>query len=204
MFCGPAERRRTVVNRRNIEFFRAVIKRQVKKSFVWVAIATSALAGCRARAPVAPAPSTLAPVAVQAAAVSVTLLWASPVDLDLYVTDPSLETVYFANSQSQTGGRLERDVTCNGIGGGGGTRTERAEWAKASKGRYRVGVDFMEDCGSEIDETEFRVVTEVSGKRQERVARILKGRFQPVVVEFDVPSESGETAPVPRTNRRGS
>jgi hypothetical protein len=204
MFCGPAERRRTVVNRRNIKFFCAVIKRQVKKSFAWVAIAASALAGCRAKPPVALAPPAMAPVASRAAGVRVTLLWSSPVDLDLYVTDPSLETVYFANSRSQTGGRLEQDVTCKGIAGGGGALTERAEWAEASKGRYRVGVDFMEDCGSEIDETEFRVVTEVSGKRRERAAKILKGRFEPVVLEFDVPGESGETAPVPKTNRRGS
>jgi hypothetical protein len=203
MFCGPAERRRTVVNRRNIKFFRAVIKRQAKKSFAWVAIAASTLAGCRTKAPVAPTPPAVAPVALQAAGVRVTLLWSSPVDLDLYVTDPSLETVYFANSPSQAGGRLEQDVTCKTVRSRG-TLIERAEWAKAAKGRYRVGVDFMEDCGSEIDETEFRVVTEGSGERLERVAKILKGRFQPVVLEFDVPRESGETSPIPNTNRRGS
>src|SRR5437660_179716 len=215
MLCGPAERRRTVVNQRNIKFFRAAIKRQGEKNFrvvgiqpmrraIWVAIAASTVASCRAQPAVTPAPPAMVPVALQAAAVRVTLLWSSPVDLDLYVTDPSLETVYFANSQSQTGGRLEQDVTCKAIRGGGGTLIERAEWAKPSTGRYRVGVDFMEDCGSEIDETEFRVVTEVSGKREERVAKILKGRFQPVVLEFDVPRKSGETPPIPSTNRRGS
>src|SRR2546425_12587999 len=98
----------------------------MKKSFAWVAIAASALAGCRAKPPVALAPPAMVPVALQAAAVRVTLLWSSPVDLDLYVTDPSLETVYFANSQSQTGGRLEQDVTCKAIRGGGGTTRRRA------------------------------------------------------------------------------
>jgi hypothetical protein len=171
---------------------------------IWMLIAASAVAGCSAKPVAGPAPAAIAPAAVRASGVRVTLLWSSPVDLDLYVTDPSLETVYFANSPSQTGGRLERDVTCKSVGGGAGNLMERAEWAKASKGRYRVGVDFMEDCGSEIDETEFRVVIEASGTRRERAAKVLKGRFQPVVLEFDVPGESGETAPVPKTSRRGS
>jgi len=167
-------------------------------------IGVSAGVGCGPKPALGPAPPATAAAVSSGTGVRVTLLWSVPVDLDLYVTDPSLETVYFANPRSQTGGRLEQDVTCESIHSREGTLVERAEWAKASKGRYRVGVDFMEPCGSEIDETQFRVVTEVSGKRQERAARILKGRFEPVVLEFDVPSESGETAPVPNTNRRGS
>ncbi len=36
--------------------------------------------------------------------VTVTLRWTAAVDLDLYVTDPALETVYFANPRTASGG----------------------------------------------------------------------------------------------------
>jgi hypothetical protein len=150
----------------------------------WGILGFLALAGCAPTHPVLPPPPT-APLAAQhGAGVQVSLVWSVPVDLDLYVTDPSLETVYFANPRSQTGGRLQKDVTCDA---GEATRVEQAGWDQPPPGRYRVGVDFIGACKSEIDEAEFRVVVDVGGRLREKTGRLAKERFEPVVLEFDVP-----------------
>ncbi|HSD09547.1 MAG TPA: hypothetical protein VLF14_01070 [Candidatus Binatia bacterium] len=152
----------------------------------WALLGIALLVGCAGKPPAHPPPR--APTSAAASGVHVLLLWSAPVDLDLYVTDPSLETVYFANPVSQTGGRLERDVACGTVDGGeeGQPQVEEVRWDSPSRGRYRVGVDFVDACGRETDEAEFRVVTEVSGERRERSGTVRKARFQPIVVEFDV------------------
>src|SRR5687767_8083414 len=83
----------------------------VREKF-FAACALAALGACgRAAAPAdVPSPPSAAPV--PADGLRVTLLWSEPVDLDLYVTDPARETVYFGNGASRSGGRLERDTRC--------------------------------------------------------------------------------------------
>jgi len=147
--------------------------------------------GQRAAGPPAPAFPGLAPIGVKG--VRVSLLWSAPVDLDLYVTDPALESIYFANPRSETGGRLERDVTCGTVGAEEGRLIETVVWTDAPPGRYRVGVDFIEPCSSPLEEVDFRVVAEANGTREERVAKVARQRFQPVVLEFDVPEKSADT-----------
>jgi len=156
---------------------------------VWVLI--GGLTGCAGKRPGDfPPPPAIASSSTVAGSpvkgVRVSLSWSAPVDLDLYVTDPALETVYFANDRSQSGGRLERDVTCETVR----SRHEQIEeirWADPAKGRYRVGVDFMDDCGAEIGQAEFRIRLETRDERREVTGRIVKARFDPVVVEFEVP-----------------
>src|SRR5437764_12126764 len=108
---------------------------------IWVVIGVSAvpMVGCRARPAAAPAPPPMTVAGTPTEGVSVALLWSAPVDLDLYVTDPSLETVYFANPRSQSGGRLKQDVTCTADTRQ--ARLESAAWPSPPKGLYRVGVD---------------------------------------------------------------
>lgn len=152
---------------------------------VWLAAA-----GCGApgRLKVLPAPSAESAARGTGDDVRVLLLWAAPVDLDVYVTDPTQETVYFANTPSRTGGRLERDAACPRAGAGDGpeVRTETAVWQKARPGHYRVGVDFIDRCGSGVAEVEYRVIAEVRGKRLERVGRAKPRVFEYVALEFDV------------------
>src|SRR2546427_4519881 len=94
-----------------------------------------------------PAPAVALP-AVPPQGVRVILLWAAPVDLDLYVTDPGLETVYFANTPSGSGGKLVRDLACGQLTETTPTTfSEEVVWTKAHPGRYRVGVDFSDTCG---------------------------------------------------------
>jgi hypothetical protein len=82
----------------------------------WALVGVSMLLGYAAKPPARPPPQ--APATAAAPGVRVLLLWSAPVDLDLYVTDASLETVYFANPVSHSGGRLERDVTCETVADG--------------------------------------------------------------------------------------
>ena len=119
----------------------------------------------------------------------VSLSWTESVDLDLYVTDPSQETVYFANPRSASGGNLEHDVSCGALvdSKAGQAWSEEVVWRYPAPGRYRVGVDFMDGCGTKVEEVAFRVVVDAGGKRQERVGKVAKNRFEPVVFEFDLP-----------------
>jgi hypothetical protein len=139
-----------------------------------------ALAACTPRAP---APSRN-PTGPAAPGVTVTLRWAAPVDLDLYVTDPGLETLYFANPRTASGGALERDVRC--AGQQPGEQAERARWTKPPPGRYRVGVDFPETCRGRASEVPYALTVEVDGRRQEIAARARRGERQPLVLEFTV------------------
>jgi len=151
--------------------------------------AVVALVGCRQGKPADPAPPPPAPPASElpAAAVRVTLVWSAVADLDLYVTDPSLETVYFGNPKAASGGRLRQDVACGGITAAGGPWMEEIGWDPAPRGRYRVGVDFIEPCAKGVETAGYRVVVEIGGKRLEKSGTASRDRFDPVVLEFDFP-----------------
>jgi hypothetical protein len=151
----------------------------------WAKLALAILAwGCAAG-------HALAPPAVPADAISpgmaVTLAWTAPVDLDLYVTDPGLETVYFANPRSTSGGALERDARC--ADGAGAVRSERVRWTHPPAGRYRVGVDFLEACGRAPDAVPYRLVIDVDGKREELIGAAHLAARNPRAAEFTVAAD---------------
>src|SRR3989442_3685575 len=125
------------------------------------ALVLLAVAGCARRLPRPRA----APPSEPGPGVTVTLLWEAPADLDLYVTDPALETLYFANRRTAAGGALEQDVRCTA--GRHGVQAERARWTAPPAGRYRVGVDFPEACDGRTKEAPFRVQVDVDGRRRE-------------------------------------
>ena len=77
---------------------------------IWLVVACGAVLGCAAKRPSAPpaAPGTEA----CDGELRVNLSSSGGVDLDLYVTDPGHETVYFANPRSGSEGTLEHDVAC--------------------------------------------------------------------------------------------
>jgi hypothetical protein len=127
-----------------------------------------------------PGPPPLVPATTEPGLV-VTLAWSAPVDLDLYVTTPGGETIYYANPRRA----FVRDARC--ADGPSGPRSEEVRWRSPSPGRYRLGVDFPEACGDGVREAPYRLVVDVDGTRTEHdgTARLLVR--QPWVAEVDVP-----------------
>jgi len=76
------------------------------------------------------------------ASLKIRLAFDGDVDLDLYVTDPQMETVYFANHESKSGGEISDDLRC----GGEGIRVEEISFVAPLRGEYRVGVDYPKHC----------------------------------------------------------
>jgi len=150
------------------------------------------LIGCAARARLELPPP--APPIEAAADLRVYLLWSAPVDLDLYLTDPTWETVYFGNTPSRSGGRLERAEGCVGAGAPS-TFTEIARIPQPAPGTYRVGVDFIDACGTKIEQTSFRVVAAINGVTREATGVAKLNVFQPIVLELELtPRADGSKA----------
>ena len=152
---------------------------------VCAALACACLAACAARAPQIAPP---APPPVGGAQVRVTLLWAEPVDLDLYVTDPDAVTLYFANNPTPSGGRLLADVRCGNLSDSSAGLSEVATFVDPSPGGYRVGVDFIDTCGRKGEPVAYRVVADAMGERYEAAGTVVPERFQLIALEFRVPS----------------
>ena len=116
-------------------------------------------------------------------AVRIQLVFGADVDLDLYVTGPAEEAVYFANDASQDGGRLVADRRCDSPA----PRVETVEFARAAAGRYRVGVDFMIRCARGIDRAPFELIAEAPGQPPiRRRGEAVFGVFDPRVLELEV------------------
>ncbi len=143
----------------------------------------AALSACGAR-PVGPAPP-VPPTGARDGALRVWLTWNAPVDLDLYLTDPTWETLYFANNPTRGGGRLERDARCDTVTASA-IAVEGARVTEPAAGRYRVGVDFIDACGSGAQRVPFRVVVGLDGVRREVTGSAKPKEFQVIVLEFEL------------------
>ncbi|MCW9034092.1 MAG: hypothetical protein OQJ97_07715 [Rhodospirillales bacterium] len=85
------------------------------------------------------------------------ILWTLPVDLDLFLTDPGGETVYFANRKAKSGITMGKMAGCAEVKMGASPYVETIVIPKAVQGLYRVSVDFIKDCGSKAVQAGFRV-----------------------------------------------
>ncbi|MBW2314801.1 MAG: hypothetical protein JRH10_11470 [Deltaproteobacteria bacterium] len=118
-----------------------------------------------------------------AGAIVVRLAFDAGADLDLYVTGPLEETVYFGNTPSKIGGRLEADVRCDAPA----PRIETVVFPTARPGRYRVGVDHPESCGRRRSAAPFAVeLRSTAGERRETGAA-RPGEFEAIVFEWIEP-----------------
>lgn len=108
-------------------------------------------------------------------------------DLDLFVTDPMQESVYFANSPTRSGGTLIDDRRCNDPS----PRIEVVHYAMPTPGRYRVGVDFHRRCqdtslsGDEEKQGLYVVRVDDGARVLEREGKVVPGQFEVIVIEFD-------------------
>jgi hypothetical protein len=125
--------------------------------------------------------------------VRVRLAFAADADLDLYVSDPLQETVYFANTPSAAGGRLEADLRCDAPA----PRVETIRFPHGPPGRYRVGVDFPEPCDEGVERAGFLVVVETGGSRREMTGSVRALEFRPIVLEFDASADAAQKPPSP-------
>jgi hypothetical protein len=140
------------------------------------------ICACAGRPPAAP---PAVPPAPADGGLRVTLAWMEPVDLDLYVTDPVGETLYFANNPTRAGARLQRDARCSTIASDASSN-EVALIATPAPGRYRIGVDFIDACGGRRDTVPFRVVVDLGDRRREATGAVRLSEFKVIVLEFEV------------------
>ena len=113
----------------------------------------------------------------------VRLAFGAAADLDLYVTDPLQETVYFANTPTQAGGRLERDQRCDSAP----PRVETVRFPLARAGVYRIGIDFPKRCDGAEEAAAFVLRVEREGASEERRGGIAPLHFLAIVHETSVP-----------------
>jgi hypothetical protein len=92
-------------------------------------------------------------------AVQISLRWhsATPIDLDLYVTDPANEELSYRKTSTASGGALDVDNKCDNYANG---RPENGFWPSPPAGAYKIQVDWYGDCsrGSTSTSYEVRVV----------------------------------------------
>ncbi len=135
-----------------------------------------------------PAPDEDAAHALAAAAraagpdeVVVQLAFGGGADLDLYVTGPLEETVYFANTPTKIGGRLLQDQRCDHPA----PRVETVVFEEAPPGRYRIGIDFPETCDDGPRETSWHLRVDVTGEVTTRTGTLRLRVFDPIVIEVE-------------------
>ena len=115
------------------------------------------------------------------------LQFSSAADLDLYVTDPMLETVYFANHESDTGGRLTEDVRCRTApGADAAVRLEEVVFTEPFAGQYRVGVDLPERCDGGNGPAAFALSVQGAGVNRITHGTVAPQHFEPVILEFEL------------------
>ncbi len=113
---------------------------------------------------------------------TVRLAFGAEADLDVYVTDPLLETVYFANKSSRSGGRILEDVRCDEDQ----IKVEEVRFDAPMPGRYRIGIDYPNACAEGNRESPYAVSVQHDGKRREAQGSASLHRFEIVVLEFEI------------------
>jgi hypothetical protein len=147
------------------------------RSFIAASLAALAWLGGCASGPPEPAPAWTPALRARADALEAVLAASAPgaadalvvrlafepgADLDLYVTDPLDETVYYANTPSRSGGALDADLRCEAERGA----VETVRFAAPPAGRYRVGVDFQQRCADDARVAPWVIAIDANGARR--------------------------------------
>lgn len=88
---------------------------------------------------------------------TVEIRWSEKVDLDLFLTGPDGETVYFGNREARSGIRMGTETGCRETAKAAPPYVETAIISWAAAGRYRVSVDYIRDCDTGIGKAPFTV-----------------------------------------------
>lgn len=119
-----------------------------------------------------PAVQNVQAVDLTHADVVVILRWNAYSDVDLHVTDPKGQEIYFANKTSPEGGHL--DLDSNPACDIDGVNQEVISWPinSAPIGDYKVVVDYWSDCG--VARSDYTVTYMVRGQQ----AQVVSGSFE--------------------------
>ena len=122
--------------------------------------------------------------------VQVTLIWTSKADLDLAVTDPSLEEVYYSNPTASSGGTLDRDANYPCNTDSSSPAAENIYWptGAAPSGDYRASVIYTSDCSREGVQT-FDLIIQVGGVVVHQQRHTLQSAGDRVDIDFTVGSK---------------
>lgn len=103
--------------------------------------------------------------------VQVSISWTGASDVDLHVTDPDGEEVYFGNLESASGGTL--DLDSNAGCQIDGVNNENIVWptGSAPRGAYVVVVDYWSDCGA--PRSDYVVTVAIAGQ----APQVISGSF---------------------------
>jgi len=132
-------------------------------------------------APTPPTPTATRVADLQTGDVQVTLIWNTTDDLDLWVTGPSGEKIYYQDKNSNDGGELDVDANagCNSVTN---QPVENIFWptANAPRGQYLIEVHYYDECEDRAP-LDYQVRLLVDGQISEYSRRIMaKGDKQEV------------------------
>ena len=115
-------------------------------------------------------------------ALEVHLVFDEAADLDLFVTDPNQEAVYFGNNPSLGGGILDRDQRCDATG----LRREIIRFANPASGRYRVGVSYDGSCHFRRARATYEIRVRGLDLMLDIHGEIAPATFDPIALEFEL------------------
>lgn len=119
------------------------------------------------------------------------LAFGAEADLDLYVSDPQQETVYYANNPSASGGTLDADRRCTDPA----PRVEQVEFPAPLPGVYRIGVDYPAPCGGRGAPAAFVLEVRRGAQRVVERGRVAPLRFEPAVADVHLAPGARPTPP---------
>jgi hypothetical protein len=103
--------------------------------------------------------------------VQVSISWDAASDVDLHVVEPGGEEIYYGNTVSATGGKLDLDSNADCVIDG--KNNENITWANAPSGTYIVRVDYYKSCG--VGQTNYVVTVNRKGHPLETFTGSLTG-----------------------------
>ena len=138
---------------------------------------------------VLPAFQDVANLATEGDKLLVTIQWNSRVDLDLFLTGPAGETIYFGNRKARAGYMMREESDCKTMSLSSKPYHETALIPAARVGRYRVSVDYILSCGSdlaEVDATVFLFNDQMQAELGSETFRVKRQELKTVAWEFEV------------------
>lgn len=118
--------------------------------------------------------------------VQVTLRWDTTDDLDLYVVDPSGDTIYYADRTSSSGGELDIDANpgCRNLVQ---NPVENVFWPpdNSPSGDYEVRVRLFSYCEDEVRDIPFTVRLRIEGLPEQVVQEVMPPSSGTVITIFE-------------------